>query len=77
MTVSGEIFADRQLAVETWMLKHDAKPPPNRGGFAGQVVAEEARAARLNRRQRREQFEQRGLAAAVGSEKTENFAARD
>src|SRR5208282_4878172 len=75
MTVRGEILADRQLAVETRMLKDDAKAAAHRGGLAREIVAEQARAARLNRRQRREQFEQRGLAAAVGSEEAEDFAA--
>src|SRR5580658_7050022 len=77
MTMSGEILADRQLAVETRMLKHDAEAAPHRAGFARQVVAEEPRASRLNRRQRREQLEQRRFAAAVGSQEAEYFAARD
>ena len=59
------------------MLEHDAQPSPHRAGIAGQVVTEEARAASLNRSQRREQFEQRGLAAAVGSKETENLASCD
>src|ERR1039458_6474470 len=77
MTVSREIFADRQLAVETRMLKHDAEPPPHRTGLAGQVVTEHSRASRLNRHQRREQLEQSGLAAAVGSEKAKCLHACD
>ena len=77
MTMSSEILADGQLAIETRMLKHNAEPPPHRTGFARQVVAEESRTARLDRRQRREQLEQSGLAAAVGSEEAEDFAARD
>src|SRR5271170_7108536 len=77
MTVRGEIFADCKLAVETRMLEHDAQPSPHRAGIAGQVVTEEARAASLNGSQRREQFEQRGFAAAVGSKKTENLASCD
>src|SRR5271163_4370839 len=77
MTVRGEIFADGQFAVETRMLEHNAQPPPHRAGIAGQIVTEEARAASLNRCQRREQFEQRSLATAVGSEKTENLASCD
>ena len=77
MTMRREIFADGQLAIETRMLKHNAEPPPHRGGFTRQVVTEEPRAARLNRRERREQLEQGGLAAAVGSEEPEDLAARD
>src|SRR5271170_5336515 len=77
MTVRGEVFADGQLAVQTRMLEHDAEPSPHRAGIASQVVPEEARASSLNRSQRREQFEQRGLAAAVGSKETENLAPRD
>ena len=77
MTMSREIFADGQLAIETRMLKHNAQPPPHRAGFARQVVAEESCASRLNRRQRRQQLEERGFAAAVGSKEPEDFAARD
>src|SRR5271155_1680702 len=77
MTVRGEVFADSQLAVETRMLEHDAQPSPHCARIAGQVVTEEARAAGLNGSQRREQFEQRGLAAAVGSKETENLASCD
>ena len=77
MTVSREIFADGQLAIETRMLKHDAEPPPHRSGFTRQVVPEQPRAARLNRRERREQLEQGGFAAAVGSEEAKDLAARD
>src|SRR5271167_3689482 len=77
MTVSGQIFADRQLAVETRMLKHDAEPPPHGTGLARQIVTEQSRTSRLNRRQRREQLEQGGFAAAVGSEEAKDFSARD
>src|SRR5271166_1777655 len=77
MTVSREIFADRQLAVETRMLEHDAEASPHCDGLAREVVAEHSRATRLNRRQGREQFEQGGLAAAVGSEEAKDLAARD
>src|SRR5208283_1871743 len=77
MTVSREIFADRQLAVETRMLKHDAEPAPHRTGFARQVVTEHSRASRLNRHQRREQLEQSGFAAAVGSQEAKDLGARD
>src|ERR1035437_4417676 len=77
MTMMREIFADRQLAIETRMLKHDAEPAPHRTGFACQVVTEHLRTSRLNRRQRREQLEQSGFAAAVGSQEAENLAASD
>src|SRR5271168_701502 len=77
MTVRGEIFVDCKLTVETRMLEHDAQPSPHRAGIAGQVVTEQARASSLNRSQRREQFEKRGLAAAVGSKETENLASSD
>src|SRR5271167_2615046 len=77
MTMRREVFADGQLAVETRMLKHDAELPPHRARFAGEIVAEQPRASRLNRRQRREQLEEGSLAAAVGAEKAEDFAARD
>src|SRR5271155_267611 len=77
MTVSREIFADGQLAVETRMLKHDAEPPPHRGRFAREIVTEQLRAARLDWCERREQLEQGRFAAAVGSEKAEDLAARD
>src|ERR1019366_3286111 len=77
MTVIREIFADRQLAIETGMLKHDAEPAPHRTGFARQVMTEHARASRLNRRQGREQLEQSGLAAAVGSQEAKELAACD
>src|ERR1019366_1177105 len=75
MTVSREIFADRQLAVETRVPKHDPEPPPHRPGLAGQVVTEHSRASRLNRHQRREQLEQSGFAAAVGSQEAKYLAA--
>ena len=77
MTMSREIFADGQLAIETRMLKHNTEPPPHCSGFARQVVAEESCASRLNRRQRREQLEERGFAAAVGSKEAKDLAARD
>ena len=59
------------------MLKDNAEAAAHRGGLTREIVAEQARAARLNRRQRREQFEQRGLAAAVGSKEAKDFAASD
>src|SRR5580700_5435834 len=77
MTVGGKILADGQLAIETWMLKHNAQSSSHRAGFACQVMAEKSRTSRLDRRQRREQLEQSCLAAAVGSEEAENFAASD
>src|ERR1700719_3403055 len=77
MTVSREILANGQLAIETRMLKHNAQSPPHRAGFACQVMTEEPRTASLDRRQCREQLEQSGLSAAVGSEEAENFAASD
>src|SRR5271163_4987775 len=77
MTVRGEIFADGQLAVETRMLKHHAEPTPHRGRLAGEVVAEQLCASRLERYQRREQLEQCGFTAAVRPEEAEDFAAGD
>src|SRR5208282_756491 len=77
MTMMRQILADRQLAIETRMLKHDAEPPPHRAGFARQVVTEHTRTSRLNRHERREQLEQSGFAAAVGSQEAEYLAACD
>ena len=46
-------------------------------GRNAQVVTQDARVAGLYRHQGREQAEQGALAAAVGAEKAEDFAARD
>src|SRR6202166_1419134 len=77
MTVMREVLAHGQLAVESRMLKHDTEPPPYPGRLAREIVPEHPRAPRLNRRERRQQLEERALAAAVGPEKTENLAARN
>src|SRR5260370_31315100 len=76
MTMMRQVLGHGQLAVEPWMLKHDAQPPSHPGRLAREVTPQYPRAPRLNRRQRREQLEQRALAAAIGSEKSENLAAR-
>src|ERR1700721_3078092 len=52
MTMCREIFADRQLAIETRMLKHNAQSPPHHTGLACQVVTKQPRASGLDRRQR-------------------------
>src|SRR5882757_10940046 len=77
MTMMRKVLGHSQFAVEPRMLKHHAQPPPHPGRLARQIVPEDPRAARLNRRQGREQLEQRALAAAIGSQKCENLAARN
>src|ERR1700682_427969 len=76
MTMMREVLGHGQLAVESRMLKHDAQPPPYPGRLAREIMPKNSRAARLNRRERREQLEKRALAAALGPEKSENLAAR-
>jgi len=45
MTMSSEIFADGQFAIETRMLKHDTEAAPHRRSFARQIVTEQARSS--------------------------------
>ena len=59
------------------MLKDHADPAPQRLGGPAQIAAQDARVAGLDRHQGREQPEEGGLAAAVGAEEAEDFAARD
>ena len=59
------------------MLKDHADPATQRDGIAAQVEAEDAGIAVLQRHQRRDQLEERGLTAAVGTKQSEDFAARD
>src|SRR6266850_1139873 len=77
MTMMREVLGHGQFAVEPRMLKHHTQSPPYPSRLARQVMPENPRAARLNRREGREQLEQRALAAAIGSEKSENLAARN
>src|SRR5712671_210480 len=77
MTMMRKVLGHSQFAVEPRMLKHHAQPPPHPGRLARQIVPENPRDPRLNRRQGREQLEQRALAAAIGSQKSENLAARN
>ena len=72
-----EVFQHGQFAVDARMLKHHAHLAANLDGVAREVAAEHPRASRLNRNQRREKSEQRGLAAAVGTQETEHLAARN
>ena len=73
----GEVLGDGKLAVNTRMLKHDAEAAPQGDGRGAQVVTEDADGAGLQRHQGGEQFEESGLAAAVGTEQPEDFAPLD
>src|SRR5205807_41661 len=77
VAVAEQVFGDSQLVVQTRMLKHDAEMSPHGFSGAGQPIAENARRAAAGLKQRRKNFEERRLAAAVGSEQPENLAARD
>src|SRR5208282_1840015 len=73
MAVMGQVLRDSQLAVQARMLKDDTELASDRHGVGREVVAEHRGVAGLNRHESREQFEQGGLAAAVGPEKSEDL----
>ena len=72
-----QVLEHRQFAVDARMLKDHAHLAANLDGVAGEVAAEHSCASGLKRNQRRKKAEQRGLAAAVGTEEAEYLAARD
>src|SRR5271166_176908 len=76
-SVMLQVLQHGKFAVDARMLKHHAHPAANLDGVTGEVAAEHARAAGLNRNQRRKNSEQRGLAAAIGTEEAEHLPARD
>ena len=73
----AQVLGDGQLAVNARMLEDDAEAATEREGVAAEVETRIASVARLERNQGREQNEERGLAAAVGTEQAEDLAARD
>src|SRR5438445_4461200 len=72
-----QVFGDRELAIDAGMLKHNSYSPAHLGGGAGEIVAEHAPMARIDRDQRREDAEQSGLAAAIGAKEAEDLATID
>ena len=73
----AQVLAHRQLVVDGRRLEHDAEPFAHRGRVLGEVAAEHRDPTLLHRRQRRQQFEQRRLAGAIGPEEAVYTAARD
>jgi hypothetical protein len=67
-----QVFADRQLSIETGRLEDDADPAAD--GAVADVDAGHARGARRGSQRRGEDLEQRGLAAAVRADEAEHFA---
>ena len=75
--VVAEVLGDRQLLVEARRLEDDAELTANGGRFETKVVAEDRDLALLERNERRQQTEERRLAAAVRAEEGEDFALGD
>ena len=73
----AQVFGDGELLVEARRLEHDAHLSAHGRGVAADVVAEDGDGAALQRDQRRQQAEQRRLAAAVGAEEGEDLARGD
>src|ERR1022692_4681932 len=72
-----QVFEHGEFAIDARMLKHDAELAADLDGAAGEIMAHHTRAAGLNRNQSRKNFEQRGFAAAIGTEEAEDLAACD
>ncbi len=67
-------FGRREPPVEALILEDHANAPPHGERLAGDIKAEQACAPLGRSEQGREDAEQRGLSAAVGSEQTEDLA---
>ncbi|MNN11188.1 hypothetical protein D3C81_1241350 [compost metagenome] len=75
--VQVEVLPHAELAIQREALGHEADPLA-RGQILGvHRIAQQCRAAFAGRHQPGQDFHGRGLAAAVGAEKTENLAATD
>src|SRR5262249_2490184 len=72
-----EVLLDRELAVDARMLEDDADVPPDRLGLGLHVVAEDVRPSGRGGQERREDAEERALAAAVRPEQREQLAPPD
>ncbi len=77
MSLMTDVFGDGELLVEAGRLKHDSDSLADGLSLASQVKGENLDPALLERNQRRQQAKQRGLTAAVGSEKGEDFTPLD
>src|SRR6185369_12680436 len=67
----------RELAVDARVLEHDTEPLAHLRACSREVVAENVCTTALRHHERREDAKQRGLAAAVGSEQSEDFSGLD
>src|SRR5690348_13509835 len=77
MPLMFQVLVDRELAVEAGRLERHADARPNGGGIRLDIQPQGLHAASLHGQQRREDAEQRGLAAAVGTEQSEDLSRLD
>src|SRR4029078_1040118 len=72
-----EVFLNRQILVQAEALRHVTDLALDQGGLREQVESEAASLARIRCQQSAEHADRGGLAAAVGTEKTEDLPALD
>src|SRR5688572_16995554 len=72
-----QVFRDAQLAVQAGRLEHDADALLHGTHLARDIEPQNLQPAFLNRNKRREQPEERCLAAAIGTEEGEDLAGMD
>ncbi len=77
MPLMDQVLQGRELLVKTCRLKNDADPPADCLRLDRDVQTKYFRRARSRNQQRGENPEESGFSAAVGSEKTKDFACRD
>src|SRR5580704_701557 len=75
--VKLQILRDREVLIQTVILRHVPDALADDFGIYADVQALHASRSTAERQQARQHFDDRGLAAAIGSEKTENFALLD
>src|SRR5581483_10202646 len=73
----AHVLADGELAVQAGGLEHDPDPSAHRVRLADDVVAGDRGTPAIGRQERREDAEERRLAAAVRAEEAEDLAAPD
>ncbi len=73
----AQVLLDGQIVIQAEMLRHVADQRPQAALLASQIEAEALTGAMIRRQQAAEHAHRRCLAAAVGAEKGEEFAAAD
>ena len=77
VAVASQVLMHRELVVEARVLEDDTEVAADRGRCEVQGIAEDVGRASGCWHQRRQDFEECGLAATVGPEQSEDLAARD